>query len=320
MCDLPMENFLFTFNAVVPLFVTAGLGGLVRKWGWLSPEAVRQLNTLCFRLLIPCSLFNAAAGSDFGENFSPPLVGYAVFSYVAATALLWVLVPRFVKRRGQAGSVIHGAYRSNTILFGIPLAVNLFGEAGAVPMALLVTALIPLFNVMGVVVLSFFSETNAGRPAAGRILRDIATNPLIIAACLGLTVSMAQIELPVIVSRPVADLAACGTPMAMLALGAQFNPSSALRHLRLSLPAVFVKLVALPLAVTAGGILLGLRGVELGAIFVVHAAPSAATSAMMAQSMGCDGELGGEIILISTFLSVFTIFSGVLICRSLGLF
>ena len=52
---------------------------------------------------------------------------------------------------------------------------------------------------------------------------------------------------------------------------------------------------------------------------IMYATPTATASYAMAQNMGGDGELAGQFVVISTAVSVVTIFMWIYLTRSLGL-
>ena len=64
---------------------------------------------------------------------------------------------------------------------------------------------------------------------------------------------------------------------------------------------------------------MGFTGPAIGAIFIVFGAPTAASSYIMAQSMGSDGDLAGEIVVFTTMMSVLSIFVGIAALRGFGI-
>ena len=79
-------------------------------------------------------------------------------------------------------------------------------------------------------------------------------------------------------------------------------------NLRLAGLATALRLVLVPAAFVAMGVWLGFRGEELGAILIVFCAPTAISSYVMAQNMGSDDELAGQLVLTTTLFSSVTIF------------
>lgn len=316
-----MENFIFTFNAVMPLFVVIGFGYLLKRHHYITEPSITQLNKICFRFLIPCSLFQTAWKSNIRGASYQKLIVFSVLFYIVIVVALCLIIPRVVKGRKQQSAVIHCAFRSNNVLFGLPLAINLFGETAAAPMSILVSILVPSFNVLSVFVLTIFGDSDEKNHVdVKKIVRGLMTNPLIWSGVIGMLFSYWGVKLPTIVSTPIADLAKMATPLAMTVLGARFEFASAYRNLRLSSLSTAIKLIVLPLVSTVAGLSIGLRGAELGAIFVACSSPTAVASVAMSESMGSDGALTAEIVVLTSLCSCVTIFLGAFLMRQIGLF
>ena len=54
---LPLEDILFSLNSVLPLFVLGVSGYLLVQRGVVDRRFADQASNLCFKLLIPFSLF-----------------------------------------------------------------------------------------------------------------------------------------------------------------------------------------------------------------------------------------------------------------------
>lgn len=75
------------------------------------------------------------------------------------------------------------------------------------------------------------------------------------------------------------------------------------------------KLVISPLFMVTAGILLGFRNEILVPILLMSGAPTAVSSYTMAQQMGGDGELAGEIVVFTTAMSIVSIFLWVFVLK-----
>lgn len=133
-------------------------------------------------------------------------------------------------------------------------------------------------------------------PAAARLdprklLLSIAKNPFIIAILLGLAAQLSGISFPPFASKSIDYLADMSTPLALLAVGGQFDPKKAAGNLRLNLTICTLRLVVIPAVVIAVAAALGFRGPELAFIFVVVGSPSAVSGAALAKVMGSDHQL-----------------------------
>ena len=84
--------------------------------------------------------------------------------------------------------------------------------------------------------------------------------------------------------------------------------------------AVAGRLVLVPGIFLTIGALLGFRGVEFAGLIGVFASSTAVASFTMAQQMGGDAELAGDIVVVTSALCPFTIFGWILLFKSLGMF
>lgn len=102
-------------------------------------------------------------------------------------------------------------------------------------------------------------------------------------------------------------------------MGAQFDVKRFRSDIKVSMLTSLCRVVVCPCVIIGAGILLGFRGSELGALFVLFSAPTAVSSYVMSKNMGGDGDLASQIILVSTFLSMFTITAGIYLLKLFAL-
>ena len=82
---------------------------------------------------------------------------------------------------------------------------------------------------------------------------------------------------------------------------------------------LIIRLVLLPAVMVALAYLIGLRGVELFLILVIFGTPVATSSFPMAQNMGGDGQLAGQLVFVSTVASLATLFVFIYSMSRMGL-
>lgn len=304
-----MENIMFSLNAVVPVFVVVFIGWALKQKGILGDAFVSAATSLVFKVALPVLLFKQVCGADLSNMVDPK---FALFSAAAIVGnfLFWFLViPLFVKDNRQRGAMIHTIYRSNFSILGLPLIFNMFGEENCGSIIIILPITVILFNILAVFVLTYFDKTGEGqRTSPLTVLKGIVTNPLIIACVAGVLFKLTGLEMPVMVSSSVDYLADLATPVALLSIGAQFDWRAAMGNLKLSLTATFLKIVVSPVIIIILGALCGFRGVELGTLFILFASPTAVSSYIMAKNMNSDADLTGQITLLTTFFSAFSIF------------
>lgn len=302
----------------MPMFVLLTIGALAKQRRWMSEKGIFEMNNLCLKILFPCLVLRNAMSSDIGRVLNSRMLLYGFFTYLVMVSAMWVFVPRIIKKRQIAGAVIHGAYRSN-LMYGVSLAVLMYGLEDAAPASIMASFTVPLSNVLAALLLNAFSQDRAQPLKLRQIVKVIATNSLVIASLTGIAIALMDITLPVSLVRSISDLGAASIPLAMIALGANINWKGALGHLRFSLPATVLKLVVFPLVFTLGGILLGLRGTALAAIYLLHATPTGFVAALFSDQTKEEGIIVGEIVVLTSALSVVTIFAGILLLKQFAL-
>ncbi|NDL67392.1 AEC family transporter [Anaerotalea alkaliphila] len=321
-----MDLLLFSFNAISPLILIVALGYILQRVGIIDDHFVNKANILCFKVAFPVQLFKNIYEIDFQQDFNPALLGFAITMVFAVVFATLLLAPRFIHSRAQRGAFIQAVFRGNFLLLGLALANNLFGVEGTAPASMLLPVVIPLYNLIAVVLLTYYaapaleqSSLEPPRISIRQLGLELVKNPLLDASLLAMALSLAQVPLPPFVRTTATDIGKLATPLALLLLGGQFKFQSLEGKLRLALAATALRIVLLPLLITSLAVLAGFRGPELGALFVLFSSPTAITSFIMAKNMASDAELTGQIVVLTTMGSGITLFIGVLLLKSFQL-
>ena len=311
-----MESFLVAVNAVMPFLIYISFGYGVRMSGLVDEAFMNKLNKLIFRAFFPILMFNNLYKVEPGFTLDGRLVAVGVRSVLLLELILVFLVPKFVKGNPQRGVVIQAIYRSNFVLFAIPLTTSLFGETGSVLASMMVAIVIPIYNVTAVIILELF---HGGKSDIRVLVKNVCTNPLILGALVGFIFFMLQIKLPACIDETAAQFADLTTPLALFVLGGTLHFSAVRGNLKYLVPSLTVKMVFLPAVITALATAMGFGNLERFVLFTMYATPVATASYSMAQNMGGDGELAGQFVVISTAVSIVTIFLWVLFFKTMGM-
>ena len=311
-----MESFLVAVNAVMPFLIYISFGYGVRMSGLVDEAFMNKLNKLIFRAFFPILMFNNLYKVEPGFTLDGRLVAVGVGSVLLLELILVFLVPKFVKGNPQRGVVIQAIYRSNFVLFAIPLTTSLFGETGSVLASMMVAIVIPIYNVTAVIILELF---HGGKSDIRVLVKNVCTNPLILGALVGFIFFMLQIKLPACIDETAAQFADLTTPLALFVLGGTLHFSAVRGNLKYLVPSLTVKMVFLPAVITALATAMGFGNLERFVLFTMYATPVATASYSMAQNMGGDGELAGQFVVISTVVSIVTIFLWVLFFKTMGM-
>lgn len=312
-----MENLMISANAVLPMCLIMALGYGTRRLGWIRREEIFAINKIAFRIFLPCLLYYNVYCSDLSGSFDPLLMAYAVGGVLLTFGLslgYTLLTEKLPERRGV---MIQGMFRSNYVIMGIPVATALLGSDQLGTVSILIAVVVPLFNMLAVVVLEVF---RGQKPKPLHILGQIVKNPLVIASALGILTLAAGIRLPHILEQTIQNVSAIASPLQLFLLGAFFQFSGLKTYRRELVTVSAAKLIISPGLFLGLGALLGFRGVAFVSLIGIFASPTAVNSFTMAQQMGGDAELAGDIVVVTSAVSILTMFLWIFLFKSLGMF
>lgn len=311
-----MENLILSFNVVLPLFLSIALGYALRCLHLMDESTQKNMNKLCFRVFLPIYVFYSIYTTDISEAFEPGLVALAVGGILSIFVFLMVFIPKIEPDNAKRGVMIQAVFRSNFVLFGLPVASSLCGEANIGPTSLLIGFVVPMFNVLAVICLESF---RGGRPDVKKMLTGIARNPLIIASVLGIGLNLSGLVLPYGVKKSILDLSRIATPLSLVVLGAGFTFGKIQGYTRQITICLCGKLVVSPLVMVTIAALLGLRKEMLVPVLALFGSPIAVSSYAMAEQMDGDGTLAASLVVLATAFSIFTMFLFIFGLKQLGL-
>lgn len=313
-----MENLIFSLNATVPVFAMIILGMLFKKIGIIDDVFASRMNKFVFLIPLPVLLFKDLATLDFNTIWDTKFVLFCFFITILSI-LIVTLLSFLLKNKQNQGEFIQASYRSSAALLGIALIQNVYGKATMAP--LMIIGSVPLYNIMAVVVLSFFSPERKGlsKEVWLKTIKGILTNPILIGIVVGILCSLLHLPMPTMLDKTVTSIGNVATPLGLMAMGATFNYKEALGDLKPALCASFIKLFGfcamfLPLA-----IYLGFQGEQLIAILVMLGSATTVSCFVMAKNMGHTGILTSTVVMLTTIFSGFSITMWLYILKGMGL-
>ncbi|RDY25985.1 AEC family transporter [Romboutsia weinsteinii] len=311
-----MENLILSFNVVLPLFLTMALGYVLKYIGMFDERTLDSMNNVAFKSFLPILLFYNIYKTDIKGVFNPKLMTFAAISVITLFISLYIVVPFIEKNNKKRGVLVQGIFRSNFVIFGIPVTASLFGEDQVGVASLLIAIVVPLFNILSVFALEAF---RGGKPDYKKILKGVIKNPLIIASCVGIVTILLGIKLPTAIENTVSDISKIATPLSLILLGGSFKFNEIKKHLKQTTIGVIGKIIVIPCIFIPICILAGYRNVELATLMVIFAAPTAVSSFTMAQQMNADYELAGQIVVFTSAFCVLTVFLWIFILKQFNL-
>lgn len=313
-----MENLIFSLNATVPIFLLMILGFLLKKLGVIDDVFASKMNKFVFLIPLPVLLFEDLSTVDFAQVWNMKFVLFC-FVVTLVCIILAALVSFLWHDKSIQGEFIQASYRSSAALLGIAFIQNIYGNAGMAP--LMIIGSVPLYNIMAVVVLSFFKpdRKKLDKEVWKTTLKGIVTNPIILGIAAGLLWSALRLPMPSILEKTVSDIGAVATPLGLMAMGASFDLKKAFGKVKPAAAASVMKLVVfaalfLPLAVW-----MGFRREELVAILVMLSSATTVSCYVMARNMGHEGVLTSSVVMLTTLFSAFTMTGWLYILKSMGM-
>ena len=310
-----MNIFIVCLNSVLPIFLSMATGFAARLAGIVKDSDVSRMNAIAFRVFLPLMLFNNIISSDISYAVRPRLIFFTLICVFVIYILSVLYVLCFEKDGSRQSVMIQGLYRSNFVIVGLPVAQALMGDADLSVVAVLMAIIVPVFNMLAIFTLETFTGSKV-KP--GKIISDILHNPLVIGSVLGIVFMVFEIKLPIPLDRFVHDMAMVAGPLMLFLLGAFFHFDNLGKYKKELIQVSLGRLVVIPGIFLGISYAVGFRGVEFAALMTIFASSTATSSFTMAQQMGADAKLAGDIVVITNVLCSFTLWGWSVIFKSLG--
>lgn len=322
------ENLAISVNAVLPLIICMAAGYLFRRIKLVDEGFCRKCNTFCFKTFLPLMIFMNVYNSDLESAVQPGAFLFAAAAVLVIFAAAFLIIPRIVRKGSvdSAGSPVSVAsrqavliqciFRSNFVIFGYQVVANVYGAGEAAVASVMAAIVVPLYNVLAVITLEYFTNSKNGlRP----VILGIIKNPLIIGAVAALLFKLSGLTLPAPFYTGLSDMAGMATPLALVVLGGTFHFDALRRNAGALAIGTLGKIVVAPLVMVPIAAALGFRDANLLSLVIVFASPAAVNSYTMAAAYGHDPELAGQLVVVTSVLSMVSVFGWIFLLRTLGL-
>ena len=313
-----LNQLQFSLSITGPICLMLILGIVFKRIGLINENFIDIGSKLVFKVTLPTMLFLSIVVSEHDFYAASSFIAFGVVSSVLFFIFSSIAVKGLFSQSPDQGVIVQGSFRANTGIIGIAYVANAFGEQGVALGAIYVAAITLTYNILAVICLTP-KGAESGESVGKMMISTLTKNPLIISILLGLVVYLLSIPVPDIAVDAGNYLAKMTLPLALLCTGGSLNLGSLKKEPGPSWFASSNKLVIAPVLITASAYWLGFRGLELGVLFFMNAAPVAAASYVMARSMGGNSTLAANIIALTTVLSTLTCTVGVLLLLSLDL-
>lgn len=305
-----MDYLIFGLNRILPLLIIILLGIYLAKRQIINGSVTEALTTIVFNFALPAKLFIDTANSDFTKHFNLEFVLLSFGGTLISFLILTGLVLFFVKDLAKASAMIHGGYRGNFIYIGLPLIQSILGKEIVPAVTLIVVFVIPLYNILAVILLTVANSKN-GKIEIKKIIKDILTNPLIVAVLVALPFSLFHIDIAEFIKISFASIGSIATPVSLLLIGASLKLSVLKGEMGKVLPTALYKVALQPLIIMPLVLNMNFSQDEIVTLFILFSVPPANNVYIVTKRLGGDAELASGITVMGLLLCVITLPIGI---------
>ncbi len=289
---------------ILPVFLLIFLGQVCRRRSFPGDGFWAPAEKLTYYLLLPALIVLTLAEADFADLTVWPMALAMAGAILLMTGLVVALRPLLGVDGPGFTSVYQSVVRHNGYI-GLSVAFGLYGETGLAVASVAVATFVPLVNVASTYMLARYGTSAA--PDPGRVLRQVAANPLILACLLGGLFNLSGLGLPPVVGDMLRILSRAALPVGLLAVGAGLDLAAARRAKSITAVSSALKLIVLPAMTYALARGFGADPMTLTVGVVFAALPVATSSFILARQLGGDARLMANLCAVQTLLSMVTL-------------
>ncbi len=292
-------------TVVVPVFALIAIGYAAGRLSFISETGAKGLAEFTFNIAIPFMLFRKMATAEL-----PDVTPYALWAtYFGAAAVVWLIATFaavvLLRRTAQHSSAIAmSAGFGNVVMIGLPLSVNLYGDAAAAPIAILVSLHSPVLWTVASLHLAL-TRGGAGIVSIGReLVSELSRNVIILSIIAGTLWRFTGLEFHSIADDIISLIGRAGIPCALISLGLSlvgFRIAGQVPTLSLIL---LLKIIAMPvIAWLIATHVFELPPVAAGVVTIFAAMPTGANAYLFASRNDLTPHSASGAVALGTALS-----------------
>lgn len=292
-----MNNFAF---ALLPVLVLIVMGYLLKRSAFMSDEAWSGMEKLTYYILFPALLIHTLGKQSVAGLPWITILMITVITLLLSAVILIVWHRVFQSVSGPTfTSIFQGGVRFNTYI-ALAVCAAFYGPQGLAVCAVAAGFMIVLINVLCISVFAVWGENNSGKTS---IIRDLASNPLILGCVAGWMLSVSGIGLPGVSSEILEIVGRAALPFGLLAVGAALRLDAVKGHVKSITLSSVIQFAVKPLTVITLLYALNISGVVAGALIIAFFVPTASSAYILARQLGGDTETMSSIITFQTLLA-----------------
>lgn len=292
-------------NGVLPVFGIGAAGYILGMRGTFDFNMAMVLNKFVMFVAMPALVFKLLANAQL-EDFNLVMLGGYFFTEVLMYTAGF-LIARLVFKTDVMEAALWGLAiaLTNHVLFVLPIAITLFGEAAVTP----IVAIISMDGILifsGSLILMDVLATKDG--SLGQTIGKIVRNPPLVGMALGLAAGLLGLSVPTGFNVFMGFLGSAASPVLLFALGIILSQKASGARPMLPVAMTGIKLVVHPLlawAIFAG--VLQLAPEVRNPAMMVAAAPCGIMAFMLAMNYGVRVDAISQAILYTSVGSLVTV-------------
>ena len=299
------------FSALIPVFTLILIGYFFKRIKFPSHEFWPQADKLTYYVLMPSLLIYKLSNASLSSSNS---LGFILSALLAIffTMIILMLANKIKPTSASSfTSVVQGGIRFNTYVF-LALSGAIFGNEGLVLSAIILTFAIPFINILCITIFALYISNE--KLNFLYLLKSIVTNPLIIACIIGGSINFLGIHFPVIINNTLEILSKAALPMGLLSVGFGL----VIKEIKSSKSELIISSIAkhliMPILIFVFAKYFELDNIMISILVLFAVLPTAPTSFILAR------QLGGDIRLMSSIITVQTLISALFIILVLKFF
>ena len=294
-----MNNILAVFTQnILPILIAASFGFALQKWKHLDKQT---LSKVTLYILSPALVFSSLVNSDLDTSELGSLVLFTILamSTMAVIAFLSAKMMRFSRR--ETAALIITVVFVNGGNYGLTLNQLRYGDAGlSLAIVYYATSTLLVYSV-GIFIASM------GKLHWKAAVKRMFSLPPVYAAVGAVIVYLFSIPVPAPIMSAIDILGKGAIPVMLLVLGMQMADMKGNGALRLTVPAIGLRLLVGPLvAVIIAGVV-GLQGLSRSVGIIEASMPTAVLTIILATEFELQPTAVTSIVIGTTLLSPITL-------------
>lgn len=289
-------------NALIPVFSLILIGVFLKYIKFPGAEFWRGAERITYYILFPSLLFLKLSAINISDGVDLVKLLFVLVIMLILISLILVLVRHlFSLDAAVFTSLFQGGIRFNTYV-GLAVVNGLLGDSGVSIAAIVVGIMIPIVNLLCISAFAFAGKDDG--ISAASIIKQIVTNPLILACATGIIWNQVGLALPELFISVLGLLSTIALPLGLLAVGAGVRFSVIGHSIKPLIISSTIKLLLSPLLAYTLCLLFGMEMETTLVVVVMASLPTASSAYILSRELGGDSNVMAVMISAQTLVAM----------------